>query len=59
MCYELYFKRQKPTQENQADKVAPVIEKVPAAKPPAQGQPVTLGKEKRKIEAELETTAAA
>jgi hypothetical protein len=59
MCYELHFKSQKPAQDKQADKAAPVIERVPAAKTPTQRQPVTQTKDKQGIEAELETTATA
>ena len=57
MCYEIYFKARKPSQERQTERAAPVIEKVPAARPD-QRQPVTSPKEKQEIEAELETNAA-
>jgi hypothetical protein len=59
MCYELYFKSQQPAQDQQADKAAPVIARVPATKPVVQRQPVVGTKEKQELEAELETTATA
>lgn len=59
MCYEAYFKSQKPAQDQQADKAAPVMARVPAAKPAIQRQPAVGTKEKQELEAELETTATA
>ena len=44
--------------DQQADTPAPLIEKVPNAKPAVQRQPVAPPKEKQEIEAELETNAA-
>jgi hypothetical protein len=59
MCYELYFKSQKPAPDQQAEKAAPVIARVPAAKPVVQRQPVVGTREKQELEAELDTTATA
>jgi hypothetical protein len=59
MCYELYVRSRKSARDQQADKPAPVIEKIRDAKPAVQRHPVTPPKEKQEIEAELETTAPA
>jgi hypothetical protein len=59
MCYELFFKKLKSAQDKQADKAAPVIERVPAAKPQVQRQPVTQTKDKQETETELEIMGTA
>jgi hypothetical protein len=58
MCYELFFKNRKSTQDQLSQKVASVIERVSAAKAPVQRRPTTQAEEKKRIESELETTTA-
>jgi hypothetical protein len=59
MCYEMFFKKLKSTQEKQADKSAPTIERAVAARPQAQRQPVAQAKGEQETETELEIMGTA
>lgn len=58
MCYELFFKNRKVSQDQLSQKVASVIERVSAAKAPVRREPAIQAEEKKRIESELETTTA-